>query len=438
MFRPPFPATVTMMIAALSITFAGCEKPERPQLQPLSVTTMQPFEREFRGSETYVGVARSHERVEVRARVTGILERPEEMVEPEPEAVSPDDGSDTTPEGETTEGTGVGVTKPHSAFKEGEKVAAGAVLFRIEPEKYQADVDSAIAAVDNAQAQADVSQAEFDRVKNLFEKKVSTQSEFDLAKAQLEVAKASVKTAQAAKKQAELQLSYTTVKAPISGVIGEQLIDFGNLVGSGDNSLLTTIEGINPIYAYFEISETRLQQFLDFRAQQIAAGNTEPQSPPVSLSTDDGDTFTFKGELDFLNNTIDENTGTAMVRAIFKNEPEVVFPGRTVRIRIDARETTKVLMIPEESIGIDLKGHFVLIVEQNDENEDVAKRQYIEIGDLTDDGHRIVLNGLTADSHVIFKGQQAARPGLPVLWPKENQLTADAYLKLAAEETPQD
>jgi RND family efflux transporter MFP subunit len=191
--------------------------------------------------------------------------------------------------------------------------------------------------------------------------------------------------------------------------VSRNLVDLGNLVGSGENTLLTTINRVNPIYAYFDVSESLLLEILGARDITLADGDTR-SGGPVFLGLDDETGWPHEGVIDYFDNTVDPGTGTIRVRGRFPNGTGKLFPGLFARIRVPAGRLDDAVLVAETAIGTDLGGKYVLVV--GDDN--VVELRHVELGPLQEDGLRVVLSGLEANERYIVSGIQRARPGLPV------------------------
>jgi multidrug efflux system membrane fusion protein len=209
--------------------------------------------------------------------------------------------------------------------------------------------------------------------------------------------------------QAELQYSYTQVRAPITGKVGRNRVDVGNVVSSSQQTLLTTINRIKPIHAYFDVPEQALLEILKVRGVETAQVESASQLK-VEMKTLVEEGFPHKGEFDFIANTVDSATGTIEVRAVFPNDTEVLFPGLFVRMRVTIGSVPDTILIDERAIGTDLGGRFVYIV--GDGN--VVEQRYVELGRVEPDGMIPVWEGLDGSETYVIDGVLRARPGMPV------------------------
>ena len=356
--------------------FSGCKKEAPPQPPAPEVTVARPLQKNVRRYYDLTGNTEAVEMVDVRARVEGFLE------------------------------------EVH--FKDGANVKEGDVLFTIEQEVFIADVEQAEAVLESNIAESHRAKADLDRVKLAVKTNAVSLQEVDLKQADYDIAVAAVAKAEALLKQAKLQLSYTTVTSPITGRISRRYVDKGNLVGSGEKTLLTRVVRFDPIYVYSNISETLLSQMLKKAGKTSQERRKAKLKFNIGLATEEG--FPHEGLIDFVDNRLDETTGTAQIRGVVPNENGLLYPGMFVRMRAPSLEETAALLVYEKAIGTDLGGKFVLVVGQ----DNVVERRYVKLGQLYED-RRVIEKGLEAEDRYIYKGIQRARPGLPVTPKQESE-----------------
>jgi membrane fusion protein, multidrug efflux system len=295
-------------------------------------------------------------------------------------------------------------------FEDGQRVKQGDLLFTIEQDQYQAKLEQAHSQVGAIQAQLEHAQTEFDRYSGLFKQKAASAVDVDTWRANLDAAQADLLGAKAAVDLAEINLGYTTVKAPFDGRMGRHLIDTGNLVGvSGASTELAEINRIDPIYAYFTINERDLLRIRNQRpkAGGRSAGGTGEQA--LQLGTADEEGFPHEGKLDFAAIELTAGTGTLQLRGIFPNPDYKLLPGLFVRIRAPIGERPDALLVPDIVVGRDQAGAYVLTVDDHD----VVHRTGIQPGQLVGT-MRVVDAGLAATDRVIVDGLQRAVPGAKV------------------------
>jgi len=384
-----------------SVWQLGCQPNEYVPPPPPTVTVAHPVEKEIVDYLEYTGTTEAIETVNVRARVKGFLES--------------------------------------THFEEGMEVEAGTLLYVIDPRPFQAELSKTHAALKLAEAQLEIAKADVIKTKaeaanrevqyrrgvKASKSGAVTASEIDnlrtlrdaavaiyhAAQASVASAKAQISASQATLEQAELDLGYTQVKSPISGRAGRNLVDVGNLVGSGEATLLTSVVKYDPIYAYFTISELDLLQWM----RQLRESSTDenpthdgPVNRPVFLGLADEDGFPHEGVFDYADLTVDESTGTFLVRAKFPNPQRIIPPGAFVRIQVPMEEKRRML-IPERAVGRDQSGAYALVVN----SEQVVEQRSLKLGRQAD-GFQVVHEGLTPNDNVVINGIQRARPGAKV------------------------
>jgi membrane fusion protein (multidrug efflux system) len=285
-------------------------------------------------------------------------------------------------------------------FNDGDEVKKDQVLFTIEPEPYQAAVDQKIAQRDAAQAALNNAELQLKRAAELLRTNTGTQVTYDQRLSEQLQAKAQLEDANAQLRDAQIQLSYTEIKSPIDGRIGRASVSPGNIVGP-DSGVLATVVKENPIRVLFPVTQREL---LEARRDKSAG---DPQSVRVRLA--DGSFYKEKGELDFIDVTVDPKTDGQIVRATFDNPDATLTDGQTVRVVIEDSKAPSVVAIPQAAIAIDQAGPYVYVV--NDKN--VAEQRRIKTG-VSRDGMTAITEGLQAGEKVIVQGQQRVRPGMVV------------------------
>lgn len=239
-------------------------------------------------------------------------------------------------------------------FKPGDKVLAGDVLFVIEQDRFKATLDVAVAATANAQATLKNAKSEMDRVKKLTSQKAISQREYDAALAAFESASAALASAKASEKQAKLDYGYTQVKAPFDGVVGENLIDVGSYVNIG-TSQLVRLSKINPVEARFYIADSA----------NLDRINNLQQNKWIQLNSDarlllEGQEF--KGKISFIDNIVDNKTGSVLAKAEFKNDNHRLLPGTFAKIVMDGFVQRDSFLLPQIVIKQDVISPYVLVV----------------------------------------------------------------------------
>ncbi|MFH4528558.1 multidrug efflux RND transporter periplasmic adaptor subunit VmeY [Vibrio diabolicus] len=291
-------------------------------------------------------------------------------------------------------------------FEEGQMVEKGQLLYSIEPSSFEAQVASAKAAL--AQAKAALKKAELDhtRGKNLLPRGSISQSELDALTAALLGAKAELEAANAQLKLAEVNLSYTQIRAPFSGRISDTKVSTGDLV-SPSSGVLTTLVSLDPVHTSFSVSEReRLAMGMD---QVKGDGSAESNRVEVQLELENGQFFEHLGKLDFLGNRIDTKTGTIAMRALVPNPEQKLLPGQHIKVNLRDKNTKDVIVIPRRAVQTDLEGDFVMVMAEGS----VAERRNVELGPQVEQGI-IIREGLEQEDTVITQGLQRVRNGVEV------------------------
>lgn len=293
-------------------------------------------------------------------------------------------------------------------YTEGALVKEGDLLFKIDPAKFQAAFNEASAQLGVREATLKQSEREWNRIKRLFDEKAVSEKERDDALAAYEMALANVASAKATLENARIDLGYTSITAPISGVAGMKTKDVGAYVNSSStDSVVTTITQLDPIHVEFAIPDLeRLKQ-----AYSLREGTWKEAAQGVLKATvlsKEGVVYSDKGRVDFTDSVIDETTGSVKARAIFSNSDRILLPGQFVRVRIEGLMRENSAIIPQEAVMQGAQGAFVYVVK-----EDKVAMKPIVIEQATPKGF-IVSEGLDENDLVIVSNLKKIRPGAPV------------------------
>ena len=294
-------------------------------------------------------------------------------------------------------------------FEQGAKVEAGDVLYRIDARLFEVRVASAEAALQRAKAVQANARQQLERQRSLREKSVGTGVDFDTAVVNLAQADADVAAAEAALQEAQINLEYTEVRAPISGIIGAALVTEGALVTAEGASNLALIQQVDPVYADFTQSA---QALLELK-QAVADGRLASAAPgqaSVKLVLDDGSTYAFAGKLLFANASVDSNTGQVTLRAEFPNPRQDLLPGMYVRVRIEQAVRQNAFTVPQRAVIRDETGQALVYVV---DGEGKAQARPVNLGESIG-AEWVVEEGLAEGDQVIVDGTQKVQPGAPV------------------------
>ncbi|EHH0748684.1 TPA: efflux RND transporter periplasmic adaptor subunit [Vibrio vulnificus] len=353
-----------------SALLAGCEDKtlqQRNTMVPL-VVTQEVLMLDYQPSNAYIGRVEAVEDTNITAQVSGYLKA--------------------------------------RHFEEGQLVKKGALLYTIEPSSFEAQVASAKASL--AQAKASLKKAELDhqRGKNLLPRGSISQSEFDALTAGLLGAQAQLEAANAQLKLADVNLSYTQIRAPFSGRISDSKVSTGDLV-SPSSGILTTLVSLDPIHTAFSISE---RERLALGIERIKGdGSTPSASVEVQLQLENGKEYPHLGRLDYLGNRIDTKTGTIALRAVVANPDHQLLPGQHIKVNLREKQAKSVVVVPRRAVQTDLEGHFVMVMTPGE----VAERRNVSLGAQVEQGV-VIREGLTQDDVVITQGLQRVRNGMQV------------------------
>ncbi len=366
-----------LVCAALLV---GCESNVYVEPPAPKVTTARPLIQDVIDYLEFTGTLHASEQAEVVARVSGVLQS--------------------------------------MHFEPGTQVDEGDLLFVIEPDEYQADLRAAQAELAAGQSHYERADIEYKRAQALFRKQAGAEADVVKWRVEREIASAEILRAQAKIARAELNLGYTQVTAPISGRVGRDLVDIGNLVGEGGATVLTEVTHYDPIYVYFNLNERDLLRVMAMiRANARSRGlnpddldNDEIEVPLyLGLANDEG--YPHQGRYDYADSAVDPETGTLQLRGTFENasKPPNLMPGLFARIRMPIGQRADMPLVTERAIGNDQRGAYVMVV--NADNQ--VERRSVETGQRID-GLIVIEDGLQDDDRVVVKGVQRARPGRKV------------------------
>lgn len=290
------------------------------------------------------------------------------------------------------------------SFTEGADVKAGDLLFTIERAPYEAEVQRIAAELDSAKARLTKAGLDLERAVALRRNDNVSQARVDEATAGELQAKADVLAREAELRRANIDLGYTTIRAPIDGRVGRAEFSVGDLVGPNSGTLATLVQ-LDPIHVYWGVNEEILLDARRNREISDEPGNPGPHVKP-RLQFADGSYYEYAGQVDFLDNRIDPVTGTQTARAIFPNPDRVLLPGQYVGVVLQIGETHDALVVPQAAVQEDQAGRFVLVV---DTGNRVSVRR-VSLG-ARQGIHWVVEEGLAMDELVIYQGVQKVRPG---------------------------
>ena len=383
------PLVVLLLNAAIALSLNACSSEAADPAAagappPPEVGVARVLDRDVTAWDAYTGRVAAVDSVELRPRVSGYIER--------------------------------------IAFREGEDVHKGQLLFVIDQRPYRAALARAEAELDRARSEAQLAHSQGARAQALIDAKAISREEYDTRRAGAAQGAAAVRAAEAAVASARLDLQYTEVRSPISGRAGRALVTVGNLA-QADASVLTSVVSLDPMYVYFDTDE---QAFLRHAADARAGGGaTMRNAVRVGLADESG--YPHAGSVDFVDNQVDPATGTVRARAVVPNPDRVFTPGLFARVQLEGGASAHALLIDGKAVMTDQDRKYVYVLGPGN----TAQRRDVTIGrDL--DGLRVITSGLTAKDTVIVSGtQKVFFPGMPVV-PKTVPMTAPSPGKAAS------
>jgi RND family efflux transporter MFP subunit len=367
----------------VALTLLGCTRrpPSAPPIPPMKVASVLAISQEITDFDDYVGRADASQLVEVRARVTGYIKTID--------------------------------------FEDGQTVAQDQLLFTIEPDVYEATHDQAVSRIEWSKAKVTLAEKKMERANDLIKLSAISQEEFEENVAAVAEAKAQGVSAVADSEITALDLKYTKILSPIGGRIDRALITPGNIVtgGLGTGTLLTTIVKNDPMYVYFDVDEKAVLHYQRMTLQSAKEAGTSLSTEttlkdlhvPCSFQLADEQDFSHVGELDFLQNQVDDKTGTIEIRAVLDNADQLIRSGMFVRVRVPSSKPYPAILIPEQSIGVDQDTRYVLVVGEGSK----VSRRTVTLGRARGE-YRVITQGLQAGEEVIYRGLQRVRPNASV------------------------
>jgi len=364
-----------VLLAAL-VLLPGCS--ESPQKQtapppPPVVTIAKPTKRTVVDQDEYVGRFVAIDSVEIRARVSGYLDRID--------------------------------------FTDGQMVKQGDLLFTLDKRPYQTALDQAIGNLEQARANLAFAETDLARGAQLVRERTITEQTFDQRTQAKRVAEATVRAREAAVASARLDLDFTELRAPVAGRIGDRRVSPGNLVTggtTGNTSLLATIVSTDPIRFEFTFDEASYLRY-ERLAQSGRDVTSREGSVIVALKLLDEPDFQHQGRMDFVDNVIDRASGTIRGRAVFSNADGVFTPGMFGRVRVPGSPSYVAVLVPDTAIGTEQARKFVLVVDA----DNVVRVKYVTLGQVFDN-LRVIKSGLDENDRVVVNGLMRARPNQKV------------------------
>jgi membrane fusion protein (multidrug efflux system) len=321
--------------------------------------------------EDYVGQTEATRFVEIRARVSGFLD------------------------------------KIH--FEEGTLVEEGDLLYEIDPRPFQAKMNRLKAQHQRVVATKDRVDRDLTRMKPLYERNAASQKDYDDAVAAAEEAAADVIASEAQLEEAQLEFDYCKIHSPIRGLIGESLAHEGALVGSGGQSLLVVVQNIDPIYVRFNVTPKDLRRILSYEKSSPRKEDIDKwQSVTVTLP--DGSEYEFKGDVAFTDPQVNPQTGTFAVRALLPNPEQILSPGQYTAVRLRLGWDYQAILIPQRAVQAGLGGPYVMVIQDGN----IADERFVTLGKAWEEDDIVIEEGLRAGETIIVEGMHKVRSGQEV------------------------
>lgn len=303
-------------------------------------------------------------------------------------------------------------------YVEGSQVEEGSVLFQIDPEPFKVTLNQAKAKLAQVNAELKNAETQWQRTEKLYKEKYASEKARDDARANLDSLAASAQLAQAEVDAAQLNLDYTTVKAPISGITSMEVQSEGSLISAtGDSSLLTHITQLDPIYVIFSASENEMLSLTNMVDRGLIRNPENKNEIKAKVRFGNDVVYPLEGEINFMNPNVDQKTGTIKLRAVFPNPEARLRPGQFLRLIMEGLTRIDALVVPQEAVMQASDGAFVYRVNEKGIVESVS----VQTGLTTKDGGWIIDSGLKPGDVVIVSGVMKIRPGMTV----KPQLIAD-------------
>lgn len=356
------------LLSAFSLMLVACSEPEsqapQQQAKPAEVDVAIPLQHKLTDWDEFTGRFEAINNVNLRARVTGYL--------------------------------------IEKKFKDGQQVKKGDVLYVIDPRPFRYELKQ-------IQAQYELAKKELDRAHLLRESNAISQEEVDRRFQELQITEASLNNA-------KLQLGFTEVTSPIDGKISDSYVDVGNMVEE-NQTILTRIVSTNPIHFRFEGSQGDLLKYIRLdRAGQRPSSDSSPN--PIYIKLMDEDKFYHEGKMHFVDNVVDNATGTIQATATVNNDEGIIYPGLFGRARLLGRANYDAILVPENAINTDQDKKFIYLVDDNN----AIERRYVSVGNLLENDLIVVSKGLSGGEKVVVNGIQRIRASGQEVTPNMTQL----------------
>jgi membrane fusion protein (multidrug efflux system) len=352
---------------------AGCSKEEAPQQRPapvVTVTAVTPQAIPY--SVSFVAQTESSRQVDIVARVSGFLDQ--------------------------------------IAYKEGDLVKEGQLLFQLDPKPFQAQLGAARGELMAQQARHTTAASNLSRIKPLAQQNAMSQADLDKAQGEFDSSRAAVFSAQAKVTEAELNLGYTTIRAPVTGFSGRALQRQGAYINAvGDSAKLSFVAAVEPMWVNFSMSQNQLAQMREL-AQKGQLVLPKNQNFEVELILSDGKPYDYSGKISFADPTFSQDTGSFQVRAVLPNPKRELRPGMFVTANVKGGTRPNAIVVPQLAVQQASKGHVVYVIKQ----DGTAELRPVVVGDYSGEQGILIASGLQPGDRVVVDGALKVVPGQPV------------------------
>ena len=365
--------SVAVAIACAAALAAGCSKETPPSQRPaptVSVITVEPQTIPY--TLSFVAQTESSQQVNIVARVSGYLDR--------------------------------------IAYHEGDLVKEGQLLFQLDPKPFQTQLQAAMGELQSQQARYTNAMANLDRVKPLAKENALSQADLDRAQAEFDASKAAVFTAQAKVDDAKLNLGYTTIRSPVTGLASRSLQRQGAYVNAmADSANLTYVAAIDPIWVNFSVSQNQTAKLRE-DTQKGRIVLPKDRGYDVDLVLSDGAVYPYGGKINFADPSFSQDTGSFLVRAVLPNPKRELQPGMFVTANVKGAQRPNAVVVPQLAVQQGSNGHLVYVVNQ----AGVAEVRPVIVGDYYGAKDIVIVDGLNKGDRVVVEGALKVIPGQPV------------------------